>query len=61
MYVVFGIIWLAVSFMQCRDLLRIQCWIGGVMLLGMLEKAMLYAEYVVGTGTLYFVLTCVET
>lgn len=44
-YVVFGIIWLAVSFMQWRDLLRIQFWIGGVILLGMLEKAMFYAEY----------------
>lgn len=44
-YVVFGIIWLLVSFMQWRDLLRIQFWIGGVILLGMLEKAMFYAEY----------------
>ncbi|XP_037031882.1 transmembrane protein 87A isoform X2 [Bradysia coprophila] len=112
-YVVFGIIWLTVSFMQWRDLLRIQFWIGGVILLGMLEKAMFYAEYqginsngvsvqgavlvaewvscakrtlarmlviivslgfgivkprlgpmlhrVVGTGTLYFVLACVES
>lgn len=44
-YVVFGIIWLLVSFMQWRDLLRIQFWIGGVILLGMLEKAVFYAEY----------------
>lgn len=44
-YVIFGIIWLAVSFMQWRDLLRIQFWIGGVILLGMLEKAFFYAEY----------------
>ncbi|XP_055320344.1 transmembrane protein 87A [Sitodiplosis mosellana] len=44
-YVVFGVIWLMVSFMQWRDLLRIQFWIGGVILLGMLEKAMFYAEY----------------
>lgn len=44
-YLVFGIIWLGVSFMQWRDLLRIQFWIGGVILLGMLEKAMFYAEY----------------
>lgn len=44
-YVLFGIIWLLVSFMQWRDLLRIQFWIGGVILLGMLEKAMFYAEY----------------
>ncbi|CAD7000058.1 transmembrane protein 87A isoform X2 [Ceratitis capitata] len=112
-YVVFGIIWLLVSFMQWRDLLRIQFWIGGVILLGMLEKAFFYAEYyslnttgisvegaelmaefvscakrtlarmlviimslgfgivkprlgpmlhrVVGVGTLYFVLACVES
>lgn len=44
-YVLFGVIWLMVSFMQWRDLLRIQFWIGGVILLGMLEKAMFYAEY----------------
>lgn len=45
MYLIFGIIWLLVSFMQWRDLLRIQFWIGAVILLGMLEKAMFYAEY----------------
>lgn len=44
-YVILGIIWLTVSFLQWRDLLRIQFWIGGVILLGMLEKAMFYAEY----------------
>lgn len=44
-YVLFGVIWLLVSFMQWRELLRIQFWIGGVILLGMLEKAMFYAEY----------------
>lgn len=44
-YVFFGIIWLLVSFLQWRDLLRIQFWIGGVILLGMLEKATFYAEY----------------
>lgn len=44
-YVVYGVIWLTVSFLQWRDLLRIQFWIGGVILLGMLEKAMFYAEY----------------
>lgn len=44
-YVVFGIIWLMVSALQWRDLLRIQFWIGGVILLGMLEKAVFYAEH----------------
>lgn len=52
-YVFFGVIWLAVSFAQWRDLLRIQFWIGGVILLGMMEKAMFYAEYqsINSTGT----------
>lgn len=44
-YVFFGLSWLLVSFLQWRDLLRIQFWIGGVILLGMLEKATFYAEY----------------
>lgn len=52
-YVLFGLIWLIVSFAQWRDLLRIQFWIGGVILLGMLEKAVFYAEYqnINSTGT----------
>jgi Lung seven transmembrane receptor len=40
-YVIYGIAWLVVSFCQWRDLLRIQFWIGGVILLGMLEKVIL--------------------
>nr|CAD7455748.1 unnamed protein product [Timema tahoe] len=44
-YVVLGLAWLVISFCQWRDLLRIQFWIGGVILLGMLEKATFYAEY----------------
>ncbi|XP_044747998.1 transmembrane protein 87A [Coccinella septempunctata] len=44
-YVFLGIMWLVFSFMQWRDLLRVQFWIGGVILLGMLEKATFYAEY----------------
>nr|CAD7400097.1 unnamed protein product [Timema poppensis] len=44
-YVVLGLAWLIISFCQWRDLLRIQFWIGGVILLGMLEKATFYAEY----------------
>lgn len=44
-YVILGLVWLTMSFMQWRDLLRIQFWIGGVILLGMLEKATFYAEY----------------
>ncbi|KAL0267330.1 UNVERIFIED_CONTAM: hypothetical protein PYX00_009627 [Menopon gallinae] len=44
-YAIFGLAWLIVSFCQWRDLLRIQFWIGAVILLGMLEKATFYAEY----------------
>ncbi|CAB0001063.1 unnamed protein product [Nesidiocoris tenuis] len=44
-YVCLGIGWLVVSFLQWRDLLRIQFWIGGVIFLGMLEMATFYAEY----------------
>lgn len=44
-YVVYAVVWLAVSALQWRDLLRIQFWIGGVIFLGMLEKAVFYAEY----------------
>jgi hypothetical protein len=44
-YVILGVAWLVVSFLQWRDLLRIQFWIGGVILLGMLEMATYYAEY----------------
>ncbi|XP_054154009.1 transmembrane protein 87A-like [Oppia nitens] len=44
-YVVFAFSWLLVAFLQWRDLLRIQFWIGAVIFLGMFEKAVFYAEY----------------
>lgn len=44
-YLLLGIAWLTVSFLQWRDLLRIQFWVGGVIFLGMLEVATFYAEY----------------
>ncbi|VDO96083.1 unnamed protein product [Soboliphyme baturini] len=44
-YGFFGILWLIFCFLQWRDLLRIQYWIGAVIFLGMLEKTMFYAEY----------------
>ncbi|XP_077284615.1 transmembrane protein 87A isoform X2 [Arctopsyche grandis] len=44
-YVGLGTAWLIVCWLQWRDLLRIQFWIGAVILLGMLEKATFYAEY----------------
>ncbi|KAG7466101.1 hypothetical protein MATL_G00161320 [Megalops atlanticus] len=44
-YVLFGALWLLWSACYWRDLLRIQFWIGAVILLGMLEKAVFYSEY----------------
>ncbi|XDV32181.1 hypothetical protein PO909_003059 [Leuciscus waleckii] len=44
-YVIMGVLWLALSACYWRDLLRIQFWIGGVIFLGMLEKAVFYAEF----------------
>jgi len=44
-YVVLGLAWLIVCAMHWRDILRIQFWIGGVIFLGMVEKAMFCAEY----------------
>lgn len=44
-YVIYAFAWLVVSALQWRDLLRIQFWIGGVILLGLMEKAVFYAEY----------------
>uniref|UniRef100_A0AAY5L020 Zgc:162698 n=1 Tax=Esox lucius TaxID=8010 RepID=A0AAY5L020_ESOLU len=44
-YVLLGVLWLGLSACFWRDLLRIQFWIGGVIFLGMLEKAVFYAEF----------------
>ncbi|XP_064169416.1 transmembrane protein 87A-like isoform X2 [Anguilla rostrata] len=44
-YVLFALLWLVWSACYWRDLLRIQFWIGAVILLGMLEKAVFYSEY----------------
>lgn len=44
-YFIYGLSWLIVLALQWRDLLRIQFWIGGVIFLGMIEKAVFYAEY----------------
>merc|ERR1739844_701026 len=45
LYVAMGLGWLVVCSMHWRDLLRIQFWIGAVIFLGMLEKALFYAEF----------------
>ena len=44
-YVLFGVLWLAWSACYWRDLLRIQFWIGAVIFLGMLEKAVFKREF----------------
>ncbi|XP_077416146.1 transmembrane protein 87A-like [Vanacampus margaritifer] len=44
-YVFFGALWLFWCACYWRDLLRVQFWIGGVIILGMLEKAVFYSEY----------------
>ncbi|XP_059838867.1 transmembrane protein 87B isoform X5 [Hypanus sabinus] len=44
-YIIYGIFWLFWSACYWKDLLRIQFWIAGVIFLGMLEKAVFYAEY----------------
>ncbi|XP_072125902.1 transmembrane protein 87A [Mobula birostris] len=44
-YVLYSLVWLLLLACYWKDLLRIQFWIGGVILLGMLEKAVFYAEY----------------
>ncbi|XP_059574081.1 transmembrane protein 87A isoform X3 [Alligator mississippiensis] len=44
-YVFYGLLWLLLLACYWRDILRIQFWIGSVVLLGMLEKAVFYAEF----------------
>lgn len=44
-YVSFAIGWTIVSALQWKDLLRIQFWIGAVIFIGMIEKAVFYAEH----------------
>lgn len=44
-YVFYGVLWLVLLARYWRDILRIQFWIGGVIFLGMLEKAVFYAEF----------------
>ena len=44
-YVLLGLCWLVACSMHWREILRLQFWIGGVIFLGMVEKAMFTAEY----------------
>lgn len=45
LYLLFGLLWLALCAKYWREMLRIQFCISGVIFLGMLEKALFYAEY----------------
>lgn len=44
-YLTLALIWLVYCALHWKNLLRIQFWIGGVILLGMVEKAFFYFEY----------------
>ena len=44
-YILYGVLWLTWSACYWKDILRIQFWIAAVIFLGMLEKAVFYAEY----------------
>lgn len=44
-YSIFAIFWLVCSVTYWRDLLRLQFWIGAVILLGLMEKAAYLSEY----------------
>ncbi|CAG5098339.1 Oidioi.mRNA.OKI2018_I69.XSR.g15579.t1.cds [Oikopleura dioica] len=44
-YTSFALVWLLFSSLNYTDLLRIQFWIGGVIFVGMIEKAVKFAEY----------------
>lgn len=44
-YAALAISWLVVCLRYWKDLLRIQFWIGAVIMVGMVEKAVFYAEY----------------
>ncbi|KAI6176612.1 hypothetical protein M3Y97_00817200 [Aphelenchoides bicaudatus] len=44
-YIVLAAVWFSVCFKHYKDLLRIQYWIGIVIIIGLLEKALFYAEY----------------
>ncbi|CAJ0575082.1 unnamed protein product, partial [Mesorhabditis spiculigera] len=44
-YGILSIVWLILCIRHYKDILKIQYWIGGVIVLGMIEKAFFYSEY----------------
>ena len=45
MYLVLGLVWLALMACHYRDLLPLQFWIGAVIAIGMLLSSLLSAQY----------------
>ena len=44
-YVFYALAWIIMTLCNCSDLLRVQYWIGVVILLGLMEKAVYFSEY----------------
>lgn len=44
-YIILAFVWMIFCFKHWKDLLRIQFWIGGVIMIGLVEKAVFYEEY----------------
>jgi Lung seven transmembrane receptor len=44
-YLLMSIVWLTFSAIHWKELLRIQFWVGAVILLAMIEKSFFYFEY----------------
>lgn len=44
-YALYGFFWMIICFCYWKDLLRIQLWIGAVIFIGLVEKAVFVAEY----------------
>ena len=68
-YVLYAVAWLIMSACNYHDLLRVQFWIGGVILLGLIEKSVHYSEYLnvnlsgrseMGTEKFAAVVACVK-
>ncbi|XP_052769714.1 transmembrane protein 87A-like [Mya arenaria] len=44
-YIIYGLVWIVLLACNWRDLMRLQYWIGAVIFLGMLEKAVFYTDF----------------
>lgn len=59
-YIFFGVTWLILLFMQWRDLLQIQFWIGGVILLGKIDVNRKYEYFFLKVYLFLLILGMVE-